>query len=280
MILIDFNGLVVGMLAQSKEELGEDLVRHIVLNQLRMYSHMFKKDYGETVICCEGRSWRKEIFPNYKYRRAVDREASKTDWPAVYALLNQILDEVRENTPYRVLQHSRAEADDIIGTLCEMTQEFGRHDDIMIVSNDHDFKQLQRYNNVKQFAPSKKKLVVEDHPLKYLVEHIVTGDRGDGVPNILSPDDSFVTGIKQRPARKTLVEKVIEANDPADVLNTEELRNYQRNQKLVDLRECPQDIKDEIIEQYDACEPAPRAKLLNYLIAKRCKLLIDVIEEF
>lgn len=280
MILIDFNGLVVGHIAQSKEVLDENLIRHIVLNQLRMYSHKFKRDYGEMVLCCEGRSWRKEIFPEYKYRRQSDREDSHVDWNDVYRILNMILDEIKANLPYKVLQHPRCEADDIIGILAELTQEFGRHDNVMIVSNDHDFKQLQKWDNIKQFSPKMKKAVVEKHPKTYLLTHIIKGDRGDGVPSILSPDNTFTDEIRQKPIRESFINKILEADNIEDVLSTEELRNWQRNNKLVNLAEIPQDIKDEVIEQFETVKPAPRMKLLNYLMKKRCKQLIECIEEF
>lgn len=280
MILVDFNGLVVGTIAAEKGTLDENLIRHIILNQLRQYAHKYKAEYGDMIICCEGRSWRKEIYPEYKYKRGTARQESKVDWDFVYKTLNMVLDEIRENVPYKVIQHPRAEADDIIGTLVEMTQEFGRWEDVMIISNDHDFKQLQKYDNVKQLSPKFKKLVVEKNPRKYLLEHVLKGDRGDGVPNVYSPDNTFTDDIRQKPMRQTFIDKVLEADNAEDVLSTEELRNFQRNRKLVDLSECPQEIKDDIIHQFDTVKAPPRSKLLNYLIDKRCKLLIECIEEF
>ena len=47
--------------------------------------------------------------------------------------------------PYQMLKVSGAEADDIIATLVESTQEFGQHEPVLIISGDKDFIQLQRY---------------------------------------------------------------------------------------------------------------------------------------
>lgn len=275
MILVDFNGLVVGMIAQYAEEMEEDVIRHIVLNQLRMYSHKFKNDYGQMVICCEGRSWRKDYFEHYKAHRQKNRESSGRDWNEAFRILNMILDEIRENVPYKVIQHDRAEADDIIGVLCEYTQQFGRHDDVLVLSGDHDFKQLLKFNNVRQFSPMQKKFVECKDPAGYLVEHIIKGDTGDGVPNVLSPDDVFITEGRQTVMSKKRYERISSGD-----MTLEEQRNYQRNETLVDLSKCPQDIKDEIIDTFETTETAPRGKLMNYLVKKRCKQLIDSIQEF
>lgn len=275
MILVDFNGLVIGIIANAKEELNDNLIRHIILNQLRQYSLKFKGEYGQMVICCEGRSWRRDYFEQYKHKRKAAREEHKVDWNQVYDTLNMVLDEIRENVPYVVLQHPRCEADDIIGILAARSQEFGKHEDILILSGDHDFKQLQKWKNIKQYSAMQKKFVVEKDPAKYLFEHIVKGDSGDGVPNILSPDNTFVDNIRQSPMTKKRIEGYA-----ADIFTQEERRNFQRNELMVDLSKIPQDIQDEVINMYEATEAAPRSKLLNYLIKKRCKMLIECIGDF
>lgn len=275
MILVDFNGLIVGTVATYAEQFEEDVIRHIILNQLRMYSHKFKGDYGQMVICCEGRSWRKDYFEHYKAHRQKNREASGRDWNRAFEIINMVLNEIRENVPYKVLQHDRAEADDIIGTLAEYTQQFGRHDDVLILSADHDFKQLHKFTNVRQFSPQQKKFIQCTDPAGYLQEHIIKGDTGDGVPNILSSDSVFVDGERQVVMSKKRYERILSGD-----ISLEEERNMQRNETLVDLSKCPQDIKDEIIDMFETTEPAPRSKLMNYLVKKRCKQLIESIQEF
>lgn len=51
------------------------------------------------------------------------------------------------------------EADDIINSLVEYTQEFGNYEKVMIISGDKDFAQLQKYSNVDQYSPITKSLL-------------------------------------------------------------------------------------------------------------------------
>ena len=281
MILIDFNGLAVGTVVMNKMEADEDMVRHMILNQLRMYNKKFRDDYGQMVICCEGRSWRKGFFPEYKANRKTTRDESSLDWNEVFRLINMVTDEIREHLPYKVVRVETAEADDIIGALAEYTNEFGKNEPVMIVSNDKDFLQLQKYSNVKQYSPMKKKEIREEHPHKYLVEHICKGDSGDGIPNINSADRTFVDGGRQTPVRQALIDTVVSNCDALDqVLSTEQLRNYHRNRRLIDLAAMNEAVREDIINTYESVKAASKMKVLNYLIKKRCKMLIECVEEF
>ena len=281
MILIDFNGLAVGTIVMNKMAAEEDMIRHMILNQLRLYNKKFRDEYGQMIICCEGRSWRKGFFSEYKANRKTTRDESALDWNEVFRLINMVTDEIRENLPYKVVRVETAEADDIIGALAEHTNEFGNHEPVMIVSNDKDFLQLQKYSNVKQYSPMKKKLISEDHPHKYLVEHICKGDSSDGIPNINSADRTFVDGGRQTPVRQKLIDEVL-ANyeNLEEVLSTEQLRNYHRNRRLIDLSAMNTAVREDIINTYESVKAAPKMKVLNYLIKKRCKLLIECVEEF
>jgi len=282
MILIDWNGLAVGTIVSQKIELEEDMIRHIILNQLRMYNKKYRNTYGQMVIACEGRSWRKDHFPNYKANRTKTREADTAKWDEIFRIINLIKEEIQENLPYRVVQVEKAEADDIIGTLVEMTQDFGKHEDIMIVSNDKDFLQLQKYSNVKQFSPMKKKEITEKNPRLFLQEHIIRGDSTDGIPNILSDDNVFVTeGERQKPVRQKFIDEVIADLDEGELLYAASwYRNYCRNEKMIDLALTPEDIKQNIINTYENVKVAGTNRLLGYLVKKRCRNLIEVIEEF
>ena len=192
-------------------------------------------------------------------------------------MLNTVREEIKENLPYKVLHMEGCEADDIIGALTYETQEFGKYEPVMIVSSDKDFKQLHKFKNVKQFSPALKKLIEEKHPRKYLFEHKCRGDSGDGIPNVLSPDNCFVDGLKQTPLRATVIE-FWEEN--LDNMPQEVVRNYQRNETLIDLSKIPEHIYNSIIQEFDSQKPAMKMKVLNYLIKKRCKNLIEVVEEF
>jgi hypothetical protein len=204
------------------------------------------------------------------------------DWPEIFRILTTVREELMENFPYKVLHMEGCEADDIIGALAIRTQEFGQGEPVMIVSSDKDFIQLQKYKNVKQFSPIQKKVVTDKNPRTYLFNHIMRGDTGDGIPNILSKDDTFINeSAKQTPLRQTRIDDWLERSDDLKSAMPEELyRNYQRNKTLIDLNEIPETIQESIINKYDSQKLPMKMKVLNYLIKKRCTNLIECVEEF
>lgn len=277
MILVDLNQVMISnlmMQLQSAPSVDRDLVRHMVFNSLRMYKKKFGNKYGDLVICCDDKNyWRKEVFPHYKASRKGDREKSPLDWNEIFTALNEVRDEIRENAPYKVIQVEHAEADDVIGTIChEHGQQLGG-DPILILSGDKDFQQLQEYANIEQYSPILKKFIKCNDPQGYLLEHILKGDRGDGVPNILSPGDVFVSGGRQKPMSKKKLIEFLE-NPPIDYAR------FKENAILVDLKQTPQHMKVDILEQLNSAIQGSKMKLLDLFIAKRMKLLIEVIEEF
>jgi 5'-3' exonuclease len=281
MIIMDYNGIAIGNIMINKEN-DEDMIRHMILNTIRMYKVKFQKEYGDVVIACDGmNNWRKEVFPQYKANRRKSRETSDFDWNEAFRILHSVREELLENFPYKVIHVDGCEADDIIGTLVENTNEFGNHEKVMIVSADKDFAQLQRYGNVRQFSPLTKKFIDEDHARLKLQEHIIRGDASDGVPNVLSHDDVFIEGLRQTPVtKKKLTEILDNLGDGHQPHGASWYRNYQRNQRLIDLTFTPQELKSEILNEYKFQDPwKNRGKVLPYLINKKCKLLIESIEE-
>lgn len=282
MILVDLNQVLLsGLMAQISNQKGvkldEGLVRHMILNILRMHIRNFRKDYGDVVLCCDNRKyWRKEYFPFYKAGRKKTREKSDLDWHLIFDMLAKFKLELRENFPYKVIDVEGAEADDIIGTLVPI---YAPHQKILILSSDGDFLQLQNYgSNVKQYNPAQKKFVKSENPIQELKEKIIRGDKGDGIPNMFSPADCFVRDLRQKPITKGVLDKYLKE----DVNNYSETdkTNYTRNATLIDLTFIPKEIKEKIINTYEETKPASRQKLLNYFIENKLKNLMDVIEEF
>jgi 5'-3' exonuclease len=247
-----------------------------------MYNKKYRDEFGQMVICADGmNTWRKDYYPYYKAKRRTKREQSDQDWNEIFRILHLVRDEIKENLPYKVIHMDGVEADDIIASLVLQSQEFGLGEPMMIVSSDKDFIQLQKFKNVKQFSPIQKKIVKDNNPRTYLFNHIMKGDTGDGIPNVLSDDDTFVTDKKQTPLRKTRIAEWLENSDNLrNVMEHETFRNYQRNKKLIDLTEVPEDIQQNIIYNYNEQKVAMKMKVLNYLIKKRCNQLIEVVEEF
>jgi 5'-3' exonuclease len=280
MIIVDLNQVMISTLMMQignhkNIELQEDVLRHMVLNCLRSNKVKFS-EYGEMVIACDDKNyWRKQIYPYYKANRKKDREASELDWNALFGVLNKLRDEIRDYLPYRVIRVEHAEADDIIATL---TKEFYTREKILILSGDKDFSQLQKYPNVKQYSPTQKKFIVCTNPDLFLKEHIIRGDQGDGVPNFLSADNCLVMGIRQTPVTAKKLSTWI-LQEPEQFCNEIMLRNYKRNEQLIDLEFVPTEIATEALNQYNT-QKADRSKIFNYFIEYKLKNLMENINEF
>lgn len=281
MIILDYNGVAVNAIFAHKADEDESLIRHTILNTIRMYNKMFRKEYGQMVIACEGGSWRKEVFPEYKANRKKNRDKDDRNWDLIFGTINQLSEDLSNNFPYKVLKVDGAEADDIIGALSYNSQEFGQHEPIMIVSADKDFIQLHKFDNVSQYSPYNKALIKERNPRFYLFEHIMRGDSSDGVPNVLSPDNALVDGLRQSPITKKKLEAWLHNTDDLEqIMDPETYRNFCRNRQMIDLAEIPEVLKRNIINKYNESKPAPKMKVLNYLIKNRCNMLIECVEEF
>ena len=279
MILIDYSAIAISNVVTQKLDIDENLVRHMILNSIRLYRTRFKDSHGEIVICTDGmKNWRKDVFPNYKFKRKDARKESKMDWNELFRITNMVLEELKEHFPYKVVGHEKCEADDVIGVLATDTQEFGRYQPVMIVSSDKDFAQLQRYENVSQYSPMKKGFIKEPNPRKQLVELVLKGDQSDGVPNVLSADNCFAEGIRQTPLRQKAIDAL--TIDPLS-MGQDIYRNYQRNYKLICLSQTPDQYQEEIINTYESQDPwGNRGKVMPYLIEKRCRLLLENVGDF
>lgn len=296
MIVIDYNQVAIGAFmaevrGRTDVEVNLPLLRHMIVNTIRSYNKKHREEFGGLVIACDNRHyWRRQVFPFYKAGRKASRESSGMDWSTIFESLNIVRDELSEVFPYPVINIDGAEADDVIGTLAEYSQTIGEpgplfQDEItpepfLIVSGDHDFKQLQKFSNVKQWAPAQKKWVVlPETAEKYLLEHIIKGDKGDGIPNMLSPDDCFVKGIRQSPVRKKVLAEW-KTMSPQDFVTGETAHGWNRNRLLIDLSKTPQDIKDDIINSYTTQTNKNKTSLLDYFIHNNMRTMVEVIDEF
>lgn len=291
MIIMDLNQVMIANMMASLHghtfNVEESLLRHMILNTIRLNRKKFNHDeWGELIIACDDKNyWRRTLFPYYKAGRKKFREESDLDWNAIFTCLNKIRDEIKVFFPYRTIQIDTAEADDIIGTLChEHGKELGG-DPILILSGDKDFIQLQKYSNVSQYDPVRKRWIKHNDPKAYIIEHIMRGDSGDGVPNFLSADDSIVTpGTRQKPITTKKITSVIEKFNSGEkiteIFNENELRNWFRNKQLIDLDEIPNHVREKVISEYNRQEGKGRDKLFNYFITNKLKNLTENIAEF
>ena len=287
MIIVDLNQIMISNLmvqinGRNAVELNEDLVRHMVLNSLRAHNKKFRKEYGEMVIACDSKNvWRREHFPNYKAGRKANRAKSEHDWDAIFSMLHNIKDEIKTFLPYKVIELETAEADDIIATLIRrLDRQVGPNHlkKVLILSGDKDFIQLHK-ELVRQYNPVLNKFVGKgENPIIYIREHILKGDRSDGIPNVLSDDNVFIEGRRQKPLSKKKLNNWV--NEVFPTFTEEEEKNYNRNRKLIDLNCIPQELEAKINNEFNDVKVATRDKILGYFINKKLKTLIEVIDEF
>jgi hypothetical protein len=283
MIIVDFSQVMLSNIMMqignhTNAEIEESMCRHMVLNSIRSFKTKFGDEFGEIVVACDNKNyWRRQLFPYYKANRKKNQAASELNWKAIFECLNKVREELKLVFPYRVIDIESAEADDIIGTLC---REFGdTNEKILILSGDKDFIQLQRYINVKQYDPVRKKYITHNNPDKFLKEHIIKGDSGDGVPNFLSPDNCLVVGERQKPITAKKLEVWVD-QEPERFCTELMLRNYKRNEQLIDLSMIPEHISKSIMESFTNQKGKKANKLMDYFIANRLKNLMESIGDF
>ncbi|CAB4127406.1 RnaseH [uncultured Caudovirales phage] len=297
MILLDYNQISLAAILPFKQDLAKgpeearNLIRHVILSTILNYKKKYSSEHGSVVICCDGRKyWRKEVFQYYKGDRKKNRDKSDIDFNMVFSILDEMRADLINIFPYKVLHIDRAEADDVIAVLAEWSQtnelvEEGLErspQKMMIVSSDHDFLQLQKWDNIYQFSPIiKKQLKMSKRDLyeKYITHIVKAGD--DGIPGILGDDDTIVTEGKRMPrmSAKRLAEFLEHGKKACK--NDQERRNWDRNEQLISFEKIPQDIKDIIINEYiQSIKKVDRMKIMNYLIQNKCRLLLNSLEEF
>ena len=297
MILIDYSQVALASILTFQADLKSgdqekviNLIRHVALSSIKSFKKKYGKEYGEIVICCDGRKyWRRDFFQYYKAGRKKARDKSDLPWTLIFDTLNQMRQDVAEHFPYRVMHIDEAEADDIIAVMSKWTQENAFVEEglitepqkVLILSSDHDFMQLQKYDNVNQWSPNTKKFIKVNKKEVHekMITHIVkAGD--DGIPNILSKDDVFMTGERQKPVSAKRLQEFIE-NGFIACKNDEERRNWHRNTTLVDFNHIPENISKMIVENYLNNPPkGDKMTAMKYLMEHRCRLLLEEIEEF
>lgn len=283
MILVDFNQIMIANLMMQlgnhkNAELDENMLRHMILNSIRSNRQKFASEFGEIIICADDKNyWRRSAFPYYKASRKKNRESSELDWNAIFTSLNKIREEIKTFFPYKVIQIETAEADDIIGVIVHKEGTLmNTGEKILILSSDKDYIQLHKYANVTQYDPARKKYIKHSNPEQYLIEHIIKGDTGDGVPNILSSDNCIVLGERQKP----ITQKRLDEWSAGKAMPDEVLRNYKRNEMLIDLANVPEAIKEQILEKYEEVNSKDRSQLFNYFMTNKLRNLMENITDF
>lgn len=279
MILVDNSQLLIASIfrnMKSNPVMDTDFIRHLVFNSYRFINKKFGNRYGKIVVCNDaGPSWRKNKFPYYKQNRKQKQQTSGVNWTEIYENMSIVRSEILDVLPYKNIRIAGAEADDVIAVLAKHHHQT---ESVLIISNDNDFQQLQIYPEVEQYSTIKKDFVRCESPKQYLLDHILEGDAGDGIPNILSDDDTFMTEGKRqnrltRQKRKEILENL------GSITGTEWTDNWTRNKTLIDLSQIPDDLESQILEAYS--QPVQtKISLLDYMISHKLNNLLESVGDF
>lgn len=286
MIIFDFSQVLISNIVvkyrdQPQDAIDENLIRHVSLDYILNYVKKFRNSYGdEIVFATDAKSyWRRDAFQYYKASRAKQRQKSKFDWTTIYNTITLLKKEFSGVLPYKVIDVDKAEGDDIIAVLTKMSSNAGRK--TLIISSDMDFIQLQKYPQVEQFSPKKKGFLEVDDPDAYLREHIIRGDEDDGIPNILTRDDIYVTeGRSKSLTTKNLTEWVTHENHEDYCTSDELRRNFARNRMLIDFNYIPVEVSNSILNEYSTVEVGNKKKLMNYVFDKGLSGLLEKVGDF
>ena len=284
MILVDCSQIVIAAAFADRDFVktyDEKLLRHMILNTIRSYRVKHKKEFGEIVLCYDSQNcWRKDIFPYYKAHRQESKDAQAKagtmDFEILFRMFSKIQSEFIQFLPYKQVAVPRTEADDVIAVLTKhvTTNMLDVRDPVLILSSDHDFKQLHKFSNVRQFSPLLKKWVEERAPIAFLENKILTGDKGDGVPNVLSADDCIITKKRQTPLTESRIAEI--KRSPSESIK----RNIDRNANMIDMELIPEEYQNQILDVYNSYIPAARKELRQYFTLYKMNAMMEYISDF
>ena len=290
MILVDYSGsmfaaIYVELNRSKGTTYSKDILRHILITQLRSYNRKFREQYGKMVICLEGGScWRKDVFPNYKALRAKSRIDSGIDWKKIFEDMNDITSELMEYLPYKFVRVQGLEADDVIALLTlsynTIAEEdvMGNIDPVLIISNDKDYKQLHKLRFVTQYLPQKGTIYKEKDPDFALLDLIVHGDKADGIPNINSDINTFVDGKRQKPIPNNMMRTLVSSG--FQILNEDQRKRFRENEQLISFNKIPNEYYKKVIDEYSKPKTYSKMKLFNYFAQNKLREQIDHITDF
>lgn len=281
MLLIDMSNLVysraLGYHTNTGDQVGLNELRGLTLTTIKEVKTKLSEYSDEVVLCFDSANyWRRNKFPQYKENRKSMKEKSTFDWNLFHETYDKLKKEFKENLPFHFILVDEAEGDDVIAVLAK---RYSQHKKICIVSSDTDFIQLQQYvsKNIKQYSLHHKKLITPKNQEYDIFEHIVRGDTGDGIPNILSDDDTLINPDKRQ---KSITSKNIAEwskhglSRPEMFCDENVIKKFERNKLLVDLREIPENICQKIVETFENTNPK-KGMLHQYLTATRLLRLVE-----
>jgi DNA polymerase-1 len=142
----------------------------------------YKTDYILFSVDSKGKSFRNEIYPEYKANRPEAPEDLKAQLPIALELIKEM--------GFKSIEMDGYESDDIIASIATIAKQ--NEIKVIIVSHDKDMYQLIDDDKVVIFDPRKKLFINEDeafkkfgiHPRDFINFQALLGDSSDNVPGV------------------------------------------------------------------------------------------------
>ncbi len=221
------------------------LWRYLIIDNI--YKSLSRnKNINEIILAVDfPLSWRKLYWNRYKESRKLARDKAGINWEEFYQHMDNLLEEITEHLPFKVIRVQNAEADDVIAVIC-----MERKSKYTIISTDEDYLQLLS-TNVNVFNPIKKKYMTCPSPKAFIIEKCLIGQKKDDIFNIRTPlDHPF--GKRKPPFGKAQLKKIFEMGY-MDWLEKEDLvERFNVNRVLMDFTKIPITIKTRILNTYDS----------------------------
>src|SRR5574337_1168584 len=134
--------------------------QHLIFSSLNKEWNTWSPDHA--IFFTENRSWRKELYPDYKANRKVEfakkSEKEQEEQKQLLESYSELIEYLRNNTNATVIQNPIAEADDMIA----IWVEDHCNDKNILISSDSDFIQLLRFDNLTIYDPIKDITITKD----------------------------------------------------------------------------------------------------------------------
>lgn len=275
-LIIDCHNLIFRTLFVSSEQakkFGEDINetdftywKHLFLKSIMAQIKQFKPT--NVIVAMDAkRSWRKDVYTDYKANRKSARDVSIIDFEKFFVIADKFFEDMKSTfTNFFFIKEIGCEADDIIAVLTKKTFT----DPCIIISTDRDLNQLLTLKHVKQYNPIEKKYFNVANPKMELDIKIITGDKGDNIPAVHT---------KCGPVKAA---KYISEGLTTITTNSALLENWNRNRQLIDFDFIPLEIEKSIIEAYTKYSLAAfdGRKFFNFVVKNKLPSLMDNIQEF
>jgi len=244
---------------------------HIMLASVNSVVNRFGGDH--VVFCTEGRSWRKDAYAPYKKNREAARaertEVEVEEGKMFMEAFDSTIAFLRERTNCTVVNHPKAEADDLIARFIALHPD----DEHVIISSDTDYYQLLsptvtlfngvtdehhtidgifKKNGDRVIDKKTKQPKTIPNPSWLLFEKCMRGDSGDNVfsayPGVREKGSKNKVGLREAFADKDkqgyawnnlMLQRWVDHNN----VEHRVVDDYRRNVSLIDLTAQPEDLK-------------------------------------